>query len=1180
MNNRSTSITRLICHFLGLVSALLLAIAFLRPHVSNDTNDAARQISLILEHRIAKMDKFVSNALDSDPYGWIDSKGLPDDMVIYRYRNDTLQSWAHLFPTGNDVLTSQTLFQRICNPRLNIQSPLSTLTEEISLCDIGGRWYLAKITRRDNIAVVSGLEITNSLDTDALNGVNPKLHLSDRLSLQPISYSEGSAVYVKGKPLFKIIYDSHTDESDFSSSFVWLAFALVLAAALVYVIRCRSLRSCLIASMITSLSSLSIYFWGVIPNNDFNIFSPTLYAGGRMLYSLGAVVLINLVLFLLNFYTYLCRRAVFRSLKGKKSIVLHSVLLFCEGIAIVFYIHFALKSIIINSNIGLEIYKFRTLSIYSFLVYASFLTLLSVLPMMIQMLRPVIYWIFRVRVNAYSTRSRTIFSVLCSIYLVSMTSVLGFRKEEDRTGLWANQLAVDRDILLEINLKQVEAQIAADVLIPALAEFNGGEQSISGRVTDLYFSRITPDYDISVILDNGSEPNSGKGLYINDRIKEGEAIYEGSRFFYSENSNGRYRYDGVFIYFTQDRRLIKVLVEVEPKLEKIKGGYLNLVASSLPGKVTMPSEYSYARYTGNEIKTFSGNFAYPIVMKDDFLNKVNNNPNGHFIQDGFIHFVTNVDNYETVLVSREQYSPLEYLTSGVMISLMMFFALALFNFGRRKPRFFEKNYYKKRLSIVLMASLSITLVGISCVSIIFVFKRNESNLNTILSDRINSIQALVQNSARGIQSTDDLRSEDMNLLLSNISANTNSDITLFTPSGRVFLSTRPQVFDAMILSTRMDGSAYNNIVNLHKRYYFHKEKFGNRTYFNMYAPILDDNGNLAAIISTPYTTENYDFEQDAILHMLSILAVFILLLSIARFLSDFVLEMMFKPLSEMSRKMDSANLYSLEHIDYSRDDEVASLVKAYNSMVDEMSESSRKLAQAERDKAWSGMARQVAHEIKNPLTPMKLQLQRLIRLKERNAPGWEDRFDEVAKILLDHIEILTGTANEFSTFAKLYSEEHTDINLDNLLQEEISMFDGKDDISFEYMGLEGARISGPKPQLVRVFVNLLGNAVQAVEEVPEDADFKGKIQVSLRKSSTDGYYDIVVEDNGPGVAPENIERLFTPNFTTKNGGSGLGLAISRSILENCGATISYRRSFALGGASFTVHYPAAQNQAV
>ena len=130
------------------------------------------------------------------------------------------------------------------------------------------------------------------------------------------------------------------------------------------------------------------------------------------------------------------------------------------------------------------------------------------------------------------------------------------------------------------------------------------------------------------------------------------------------------------------------------------------------------------------------------------------------------------------------------------------------------------------------------------------------------------------------------------------------------------------------------------------------------------------------------------------------------------------------------------------------------------------------------------------------------------------------------------------------------------------------MFDNKENIRFDYMGLQGVTVMGPKPQLTRVFVNLINNSVQALEG-RED----GRIMVSLRKSSTDGCFDIVFEDNGPGVDRENVERLFEPNFTTKNGGSGLGLAISRSILERCDASISYSKSFTLGGACFTIRYP-------
>jgi len=178
-------------------------------------------------------------------------------------------------------------------------------------------------------------------------------------------------------------------------------------------------------------------------------------------------------------------------------------------------------------------------------------------------------------------------------------------------------------------------------------------------------------------------------------------------------------------------------------------------------------------------------------------------------------------------------------------------------------------------------------------------------------------------------------------------------------------------------------------------------------------------------------------------------------------------------------------------------------------------------------------------------------------------------FDEASAVLLDHIDILAKTAEDFSTFAKLYSEEPVEVDLDKMLQNEVAMFDNRGNIRFDYLGLEGARVLAPKPQLTRVFVNLLNNAIQAIGDRPD-----GRIAVSLRLSSSkENCYDIVFEDNGPGVAEEHVGKLFTPNFTTKDGGSGLGLAISRNILERSGATITYSRSFALGGACFTICYP-------
>jgi len=421
--------------------------------------------------------------------------------------------------------------------------------------------------------------------------------------------------------------------------------------------------------------------------------------------------------------------------------------------------------------------------------------------------------------------------------------------------------------------------------------------------------------------------------------------------------------------------------------------------------------------------------------------------------------------------------------------------------------------------------------------------------------------------------------QDVSTSVENIGNTLKSDITMYTPGGKAFLTTTPEIFDRMIIGTRINEDALRSITGENRRWFINREKLSSHSFYSLYAPIFNNDGTMVAIVSSPYTDNNFDLGREALVHGATIMTLFLLLLIVAQFVITAVVNRLFRPISEMGEKMSVADVGHLEYIIYEQDDEISGLVKAYNRMVHDLSDSTRQLAQAERDKAWSEMARQVAHEIKNPLTPIKLNLQMLIRMKQTGNPAWEAKFDEVSSLVLQHIDILADTANEFSTFAHLYSEEPVRINLDHLLREEIQMFEGRDDLHFEYMGLEDVFVDGPKPQLTRVFVNIINNSIQAVESRRADQASRGKspsegrITVSLRHSVKEGFYDIVFEDNGPGVKEEDRGKLFTPNFTTKSRGTGLGLAISRNIVERCGGEILYSRSFALGGACFTIRYP-------
>ena len=407
----------------------------------------------------------------------------------------------------------------------------------------------------------------------------------------------------------------------------------------------------------------------------------------------------------------------------------------------------------------------------------------------------------------------------------------------------------------------------------------------------------------------------------------------------------------------------------------------------------------------------------------------------------------------------------------------------------------------------MLLGLIMTLIALAAFSVIFVYKRNNANLRYSMVDKVNSLQTMLQSRSRFMVDYREWQQQETMNVLEDISSTMRSDITLYTVRGKEFMSSTPEVFERMLLGTRLNEDAYENIVYLKRRYFINREKIGERKVYFLYAPLFNAQGKMIAILSSPYTDESFDFKSEAILHSATIVTIFLILLLIARFVMVSVIDRMFKPISEVGKKMNAVDIGNLEYIVYERDDEVSSLVRAYNLMVHDLYESTRQLTQAERDKAWATMARQVAHEIKNPLTPIKLQIQRLIRMKKSGNPAWTERFDEVSEEVLRQIDLLADTANEFSTFAKLYTEESVEMDLDQLLQEEIHLFDSRENITFSYMGLAGTKVVGPKPQLTRVAANLISNAVQAIENEQDEqaargeTPFQGQVQVSLRHSS-------------------------------------------------------------------------------
>jgi len=254
-------------------------------------------------------------------------------------------------------------------------------------------------------------------------------------------------------------------------------------------------------------------------------------------------------------------------------------------------------------------------------------------------------------------------------------------------------------------------------------------------------------------------------------------------------------------------------------------------------------------------------------------------------------------------------------------------------------------------------------------------------------------------------------------------------------------------------------------------------------------------------------------------------------------------------------------------IGWSRHDEIGSLIKEYNKMIAALEESAVKLARSERESAWREMAKQVAHEIKNPLTPLKLGVQLLEKSWKEKDPNFENKFERFSKSFIEQIDSLSTIASEFSNFAKMPDTKLEKLQLLPIIGQARDVFRNTQDAEIYILNNTNTDVVvlGDKDQVLRTFNNLFKNAIEAA-----DIDTVCIIKVNISNNQERVF--IEVEDNGKGIDSSLQDKIFVPNFTTKSSGTGLGLAFVKQAVENAGGTVEFK-SFGEVGTTFYLSFP-------
>jgi two-component system nitrogen regulation sensor histidine kinase NtrY len=968
----------------------------------------------------------------------------------------------------------------------------------------------------------------------------------------------------------------------------------------------------------------------VAPNMaGMDIFNPRLFAASDILPSLGDLLITSFFVFFLVYIFYYEFRLGDKH-KGRVFQVLQLVfflalVLYFQGIALLF------RSLVVHSSISFETYRVLDISVFTFIglfilamhfaaftllldkffslfrkaasgrwlgLYVLAFGLLSWLagyllpggpdPVLIILIMGVAGIIAIVRSSGRVPMRYSTYILL--IFLFSVISVYQVRrysneKRHNEKLVLAVDLSAEHDPVAELLLKNMEAELEGDQELAYLIhEGYTDHLVIDDYLRGNYFSGFWEKYDMHFTLCSPYD-----SLYVEPFIDTWYPCYQffeelyadsrfripGSRFYFVDNINGRISYFGGFTYYSADStQEASLFLELDLRLVTAELGYPELLLRDRPRKGFFTQDYSYAKYSHGQLITQNGNYSYSLKPDPYSSGKAEFEYSAF---DGYEHLAYNLDENNTIVVSNPKISLLNLAITFTYIFVFFYLIVTLYLLALNIP-FLKSSLQpniKNKIQYTMIGILLLSLLLIGGGTILFSIRQYKERHYAILAEKIQSVYIELIHKLEfeneldrdwqegGYLSLDELLEKFSNVFF--------TDINLYDPQGELLATSRAEVFENRLLGPRIHPAAYRELTIRNAAEYVQEETIGSLRYLSAYVPFRNNQNKLLAYLNLPYFTRQRVLTMEISNLVVAIVNFYVLLITVSILIAVFISSQITQPLRMLQSKFGKITFgVSNEKIRYDAKDEIGGLVREYNHMVDQLAVSAEKLARSERESAWREMAKQIAHEIKNPLTPMKLSVQHLQRSIEKDPGKQRENIQRITRTLIDQIDNLSMIATEFSNFAKMPRANNEEVDLEEKLGKisELFLNSEQTEIETSFDLKKPAIVFADPEQLSRVFINLLKNAIQSV---PEDRE--GKIGISLE---TDGdKARVKVMDNGRGIPGDLSDKLFQPNFTTKSSGMGMGLAIVKSIVENAGGSVRYETELGKG-TTFIVELPLLQ----
>ncbi|MBT9484882.1 HAMP domain-containing sensor histidine kinase [Sediminibacterium sp.] len=622
-----------------------------------------------------------------------------------------------------------------------------------------------------------------------------------------------------------------------------------------------------------------------------------------------------------------------------------------------------------------------------------------------------------------------------------------------------------------------------------------------------------------------------------------------------------------------------LFIIMNAKRYKSEALYPELFNQSQDVIADLNNNYAYAIYNKGRIINHFNNYNFPTQLSSSAL------PQFEFVykmEGDFSELWFNAGNDRQVVVVKRNTWVIEAVTLFAYLFCSFLFIIFIFHIGALiiKAKF-KLDELKKLLrfnirtqiqaTIIFVSVFSFLVIGIATISF-FIYRYNRSNeerLSKSIQVMANELNAKVVS----ILALDDEPNNsgvknELEQVIAEISDLHNVDINYYNAQGDLIISTQPYIYNKNLLSKKMDPVAYIEMHRENRIRFIQSETIGSFGYLSIYIPLMTDTGETYGYLNIPYLNSQIDLNQEisGFLATLINLNAFIFLLAGA--IAFFITNQITASLSLIGATMKKMNLgVKNQQIDWNRDDEIGVLVNEYNNMVRKLELSAASLAKTEREGAWREMARQVAHEIKNPLTPMKLSIQYLQHAIQQGAPNVNTLSANLAKTLIEQIDQLAKIAGDFSQFANIGIVKLEKFSVANTIESLQNLYAGDSLVNFQVIDdSTNSNIESDKVQINRLFMNLIQNGVEAGKEL------NGKAKIEIQLNNLNGFIEITIRDYSGGIPAAMKENMFRPNFTTKSAGTGLGLAICKGIVEQANGTIHYQTVDGVG-TTFTVQLP-------